>query len=883
MLRIRELNDAASAKKYYQQSDYYLETPGEWIGGGAERLGLRGLAEQKDFEALCDNLNPNGGQLTAYMVEGRRVGWDFNFNASKSVSLAREIIGAVDAAEGQRIEDAHREAVRYALGMIEADMACRVRDGGKDEDRVTGNMVGMRVTHRTTRPDESDKMPDMSLHDHVVIVNGTWDAEASNGGKWKAAQIGGIKHDAPYYEAVYHNRLAGSLRELGYGVRRKEKGFELAGVSDALISKFSRRTAHIDRLAEELGITSAAGKDKLGATTRLGKIDTQLGELTGYWDGRLSDAERHQLHHLKGEEGFSCDAQEAVSYAIGHMFERQSVVDVRRFYETAIRHGFGSVTPQDIEGEARRQGLLVKGSEATTRDVLQQEGRVIGFARAGRGCWRPLAADNHDALTGLSAEQQAVVRHVWDSSDSVIMIRGGAGTGKTRTMTQAVAGIRAPVVVLAPSAEASRGVLREEGFAEADTVAAFLSQKDAQEKARHGVIWIDEAGLLGMRQLDQLFACAKELGARVVMQGDHRQHGAVERSGVLKLLEEHAGLPVAELAEVRRQTHGGYKEAVAAIAKGDILDGYDKLDALGWIEQTPVFDHNKPLVDAYMQAVADKATALVVAPTHKEADELVAALRGRLKERGLVGEEERRFATLEPQGWTAAERGDIAQRATGGEIVQFVRNSGRFKAGQRVAAAELKPGEVKPEHFAVYQPGEIQLAKGDTIRVTANGRDKSGKHKLNNGAVYQVAGFKGGDIQLTNGWEIGRDFGHISNGLVVTSHASQGKTVDRVFIAMGQESRPAVTREAFYVSVSRGRQAARIFTNIAPTLLRAAIQQGDNRRSATELMGGQEAAAAIDAYSQRAFDERVRETYRRLRERQPEVTPELVQERGMAL
>lgn len=52
------------------------------------------------------------------------------------------------------------------------------------------------------------------------------------------------------------------------------------------------------------------------------------------------------------------------------------------------------------------------------------------------------------------------------------------------------------------------------------------------------------------------------------------------------------------------------------------------------------------------------------------------------------------------------------------------------------------------------------------------------------------------------------DVGHIQHGYVATSHAAQGKTVDRVLIAMGSESVPAISAEQFYVSVSRGRDRA---------------------------------------------------------------------------
>ena len=284
MLRIHQIANSANAKAYYTTSEYFLDTPGEWIGKGAELLGLSGRCERKDFDALCDNVNPtNGRPLTVLTREGRRTGWDFNFNATKSVSIARELTG------DQRIEDAHREAVNYAIGKIETDMATRVRVGGQDDDRKTGNLVGMHVIHRTTRPNQDDHLPDMALHSHVVVFNATHDSVEN---RWKAAQIGGIKHDAPYYEALYHNRLAANLKAIGYGIRRKDKAFEMAGISDELIKRFSRRTATIEEMAAVLGLRNPESKAKLGATTRLHKVELKESDLTRYWQSRLSQQER---------------------------------------------------------------------------------------------------------------------------------------------------------------------------------------------------------------------------------------------------------------------------------------------------------------------------------------------------------------------------------------------------------------------------------------------------------------------------------------------------------------------------------------------------------------------------------------------------------------
>jgi len=869
------VTSSAAAKAYFKQTAYYASSQAEWLGKGAETLGLSGSARATDFDKLCDNLDPRTGELLRPLAHADgRVGMDLTFNSTKSVGIARELAGPNNAGD-PRIEKAHREAVAYAMGILESDVRTRVRVGGKNEDRVTGNLVAYRVTHRDTRINIEDRKPDMELHDHVFVLNCTYDAVE---GKWKAAQMGQVKHDAPYYEAIYHNRLASNLRDLGYGIRRKGKSFEISGIADASIKKFSRRRQYIKAVAEKLGITSAAGMDKLGATTRLGKAKESTEELRAYFAGRLTADERQALGTLIGRPSYESSERDAVRYAIGHHFERQSVVDERRLYESAIRYGIGSVTPESIQVEAKRQGLLVKGGEATTRDVLAEERRIIDFAREGRGRFGPLKHDVPDAAFGdrtLSREQQGICRHVWDSRDQVILIRGAAGTGKTRTMRTAIDAIDRPVVVLAPSAQASRGVLRSPeggGFDQADTVARFLVDDRFQQKAKGGVIWVDEAGLQGIRQLREVFDIADRVGARVVLQGDRRQHASVERGSTLRVLEEFGGVPVAELRSIRRQS-GDYRKAATALAKGYILAGYDILAKLGWVRQT---ETNAPLVDEYVSALKEKKTVLVVAPTHIEGEEITAEIRARLKEQERIGKDEKQFDTLVPLGWTDAEKGDVA-RYEGTEVMHFHRSSGSFKAGDQIRVTDWNKGNWyrSASHFAVYAEGSLALAVGDAIRVTANGKTLDGRHRLNNGSLYQVKGFdREGNIVLANDWVVAKDFGHLTHGYVTTSHAAQGKTVDRVLIAMGRESAPAINAEQFYVSVTRGRESARIFTGMAPEEMRQLIKRSDRRKSATEFMG--HAKPRVKAKSKdklREFMQRVAKAYRQFRERASAVLP----------
>ena len=115
----------------------------------------------------------------------------------------------------------------------------------------------------------------------------------------------------------------------------------------------------------------------------------------------------------------------------------------------------------------------------------------------------------------------------------------------------------------------------------------------------------------------------KRLSARVVLVGDRRQHRSVTAGEPLKLLEETAGLRVAEVTEILRQ-QGDYKKAAQALSEGRTEEGFEELDKLGWIKQVADDDRYQQLAAAYLAAVAEKKrggeqkSALVVSPTHAE-------------------------------------------------------------------------------------------------------------------------------------------------------------------------------------------------------------------------------------------------------------------------
>lgn len=191
---------------------------------------------------------------------------------------------------------------------------------------------------------------------------------------------------------------------------------------------------------------------------------------------------------------------------------------------------------------------------------------------------------------------------------------------------------------------------------------------------------------------------------------------------------------------------------------------------------------------------------------------------------------------LENANLTEGERRDPLNYAVG-DVLVFHQNAKGFRKGQRVVVGSEPLPLDQADKFQVFRPGILPVAPGDKLRITRNGKTADERGDLNNGTLCTVAGFTPkGDIRLTNGKTIGRDYGHLAHGYVVTSHASQGKTVKRVFIGQSSQSFPASSREQFYVSVSRGRKGVTVYTDDKESLLEA-VSHSDDRITATELVG----------------------------------------------
>jgi conjugative relaxase-like TrwC/TraI family protein len=298
MLRINQQVNAAAAKSYYSSpAEYYRpgeqEIVGQWGGKAADRLDLAGDILRQPFERLCDNRHPfTGDQLTARMRKGRRVGYDFTFDASKSVSI---LYGITD---DPAILEAFRWAIRATMQEMEAGVKARVRKRGQFAERIVGNMAWAEFPHFTARPVKGKIDP--HLHAHCFVPNACWDHVEH---AWKAIDVASVKANGPHWQARFQRRFGRRLAELGYNVVWNGDNFEIAGISREMIDRFSQRTNQINQAAEQRGVTDARDKDKLGALTRERKRrDATMPELRAEWRQRLTDDERTALTQAAGKQ-----------------------------------------------------------------------------------------------------------------------------------------------------------------------------------------------------------------------------------------------------------------------------------------------------------------------------------------------------------------------------------------------------------------------------------------------------------------------------------------------------------------------------------------------------------------------------------------------------
>jgi len=840
----------ADAEGYFDehltQNDYYAAgeiRPGQWIGAGAERLGLSNVVTRDQFHALCENQNPNDDQrltLRQEKTNQRRVFYDFTCSAPKSVSVLAVTM------DDDRLVSAHEEATRIAFRELETFAATRVRKQGNQRDRTTGNLVAAAFTHTSSRA------LGPLLHTHLTVFNATFDETEK---RWKALQAGGMYDAIRYGTAVYRNELAKRVQKIGYRIRPVKHGFEIEGVSESVLKRFSKRSQQRDAVVREL-------EQKLGRKLSNNAIALAVHQSRAKKIKGISTAEvrERQLSQLSGDERQSLQAlrtsarpsslprialveNQVLNHAVAHVFERKSVVPEHELLSVALSHRLGAVDLDHLKATVKHLTDLVKTERGfSTQKILATELDLIQTVNSACDAVAPIHPSYRPA-DWLGEDQQRAIYHVLRTHDRITGLRGLAGTGKTtalRELVAACAEAKIEPLFCAPTAAAT-DVLRKEGF-EAKTLQSLLLMKPKLDERR--LVVLDEAGAVGIDDMKRLFDLARD--ARVVLSGDTGQHASVVRGDALRILEQHSNFQSGQLTRIRRQRKAEYRKAVELAAQKRPLEAFAQLECIGAITESSNDNLHDKAAQSYLKALEQNRSALLVAPTWNEIEGVTEKVRAAMKTSGRLGSDEKEFEVFDSLSWTEAQKQDARQYHPG-LAIRFHQRKAGFAKDETVAVVAVENDSFKVQRadgsenifplgagcacFDVGEKRRLKIAAGDKLLLQANTVGK----RFINGELVEVRAIQGDSVVLADGRVIPQNYRTFTHGYAVTSHAAQGKTVDEVLVVASSRSLAAVHQQQFYVSISRGRERCQIFTDDSERL-RSHVTHSSERLAAVEVL-----------------------------------------------
>ncbi len=391
-----------------------------------------------------------------------------------------------------------------------------------------------------------------------------------------------------------------------------------------------------------------------------------------------------------------------------------------------------------------------------------------------------LSASNPSA--GLSDEQRHAIAHI-TGPERIAAVVGFAGAGKSTMLAAAREAWEAQGYQVHGAALAGKAAegLEESSGMESRTLASWSYSWDHGRDliGRGDVFVIDEAGMVGSRQLARFIGEAEERGAKIVLVGDHEQLQAIGAGAPFRAIAEQIGH--VELSGIRRQRHDWQRQASVAFATHKTAEGLAAYRDHGAIHFAASRDAAiAEIVRDYVADSEKRADGNRVAMAHRRADvrALNAAIRSELQNRQKL----ERGQELS-DGVDRGDRGDGGVGKNGGERV-FQTNNGKraFAAGDRIIFLEnnrdlgVKNGMLGTvEHVG---PGKI-IARldgrgGDSVSIPMDS--------------YQA----------------------IDHGYATTIHKNQGATVDRAFVLASS----TMDRHLTYVAMTRHRDGVQLYADI---------------------------------------------------------------------
>ncbi|MDV3351279.1 MobF family relaxase [Leptothoe sp. LEGE 181152] len=780
----------AKNRNYYldlaNQDYYHREKSGFWAGKGAEKLGLQGEVTKEDMGHIWKGFAPDGSTKLTQNAgkQGRRSAWDITFSPDKSVSA---VWAVADKDIQAKIEAAHHQAVLDAVSYLEDNAYTRRGHGGTRQEGV--GLVVATFQHGASRAG------DPQLHTHALTMN----IGAREDGTFGSIDSQHLYTSKMAAGAVYRSSLATNLEKdcklpLEY---EKDGSFRVSGVPHALTDYWSSRSHQLKEHLKTQGIEETSkNKEHAAVATRSKKEKFHRDTLKKGWQQtakgygftpeviRSLMKEREEPSEFEKKQNEGIVLREALEKCTYHQSYFQEKELDRALAEASAGKG---MTYSDLKSikqgfmesrEAVSLGADKRHRYFTTMEQMDLEANLKDYTNY-------LAEDRSHSVNSkalfqalsnkptMSGEQRRALGHV-ATPGGLKVISGMAGTGKTFFMDAAretFEGSGYKVQGLALSGKAASG-LQAEAKIDSRTLDSFFfaldKQRQEQEtanKLRTGqtqkkpqfgidnktVLMVDEAGMVDTRRMTRLFQEADDVGAKVILVGDHRQLQPVQSGGAFQSVSKQVG--TVELKEIRRQQNEWAKQAVHDFADGNAKAGLKAYQDRGLITvKAKKDDLYQALINDWSDAggVENAKDHLILANTNADVNAINRLAQEKRKEVGALGE---RHTSI--NGETLYE----------GDRVLFRQND--------------KRQDVKNGMGGTLQ--KIDLLKKQ-LTVTLDNQESRTFSK--------------------------DEYDQLSLGYGVTTHKSQGMTVKNSYVLAGGRMQD---RELTYVQMSRAKEQTRIY------------------------------------------------------------------------
>ncbi len=838
--------------KDYAQENYYTEgesfTNAEWLGKAASVQGLYDQIKEQDFLNAYSSLDPEGNPLRKQQQYKKsshrynRPGTDVTLSAPKSVSVAALVY------QDQRVLEAHKAAVRATMKYVENNCIFYQTKQRGQKLLLPSKTAQIAVFHH-----DDNRNKDPQLHSHCVILNQTQCPD----GKWRAVANEQLYKQQKTIGAYYDHELARQLQQLGYQVEwTSDHTLELAGVDkEKLDAVFSTRSNQIEAELAQLGLTrssaTAEQKQAVCLKTRQEKKQhhhpqdrvkqleewQQKARENGIEFNQPTEYHRELFERTYNNPFPENNLKNLIGNATSILTELSNAFFPHELLRECLRQSQGKYNPEKIQTEIARSKEFVttRDGRLTTTEALNREQKIIQLAKAGKDSQIPLSSiERAEAVSqtrSLNQGQTTALKQMVTSRDSVILIQGNAGVGKTYTMKAfaSTVGDKQPIRGLAPSAAAA-DVLQKESGITSQTLASYLLTPIEQLTPQE-VILVDEAGMISTRSTEQLLEKARSLKSRVILIGDTKQLSAIETGAPFKLLQE-ASLPTAIIDQNLRQRDPSLKQVVNSLATHDknpdsVNEAYQKLNQSGKIKQIEEDETRiKAISNDYLsRPIAVRQKTLILASTNGDKQAIASAVRQGLINEGTLGDNNLQIQTLRRKNIDkfALTQAHHYQR---GDVIKFQTDSAKFSKDLYYRVTSINPETQtatlidtvgltetlelnKYKQREVYQLQELEIRSGERMRFTKNIR--TADYKQLNGQRFTVENISSdGQIAInSNGKTRNIDLErllHSDYSYVDTVHSSQGQTADYCIYSAANAKSLTIGRESFYVAASRARQ-----------------------------------------------------------------------------